>query len=206
MIHQGFISSPFRSLAFEIEQSLSNTFNPLGIIVSQLYGGSIANVTDFELIDQSRIIIATPEKAKALIRFGSGLEKNIELIVIDEGHLLGEEERHIRNEMFLTHMKEFASRNKIRIILLSAVLPNAEDLAQWITGDKDSVVKSEWKPSLERLGFLLWNGNRVRLEWKGDDRIFNPNFINEQAPLGFSNRKLFPHNKRSYRSCGSSVS
>ena len=110
--------------------------------------------------------------------------------------MLGEEERHIRNEMFLTHMKEFASRNKIRIILLSAVLPNAEDLAQWITGDKDSVVKSEWKPSLERLGFLLWNGNRVRLEWKGDDRIFNPNFI-EQAPLGFSNRKkLFPHNKK----------
>jgi hypothetical protein len=56
--------APFRSLAFEIEQSLNKTFFPLGITVSQLYGGSTANVTDLEIIGQSQIIIATPEKAK----------------------------------------------------------------------------------------------------------------------------------------------
>ena len=81
--------APFRSLAFEIEQTLNKTFAPLGITVSQLYGGSTANVTDFELIRQSQIIIATPEKAKALIRCGSGIETDIKLIIIDEGHLLG---------------------------------------------------------------------------------------------------------------------
>lgn len=143
--------APFRSLAFEIEQSLNKTFGPLGITVSQLYGGSTANVTDFELINQSQIIIATPEKAKALIRCGSGLEAEVKLIVVDEGHLLGAEERYIKNEMFLTHIKEYASRNQIRILLLSAVLPNSGDLAQWITDDVELVAKSEWKPALERL-------------------------------------------------------
>lgn len=188
--------APFRSLAFEIEQSLSKTFSPLGINVSQLYGGSTANVTDFELINQSQIIIATPEKAKALIRCGSGLETEIKIIVVDEGHLLGAEERHIKNEMFLTHIKEFASRNEIRMILLSAVLPNADDLAQWITDDANSVAKSAWKPALERLGLLLWDGNRVRLEWKSDGEPFNPNFI-QKAPLGFSRRRNpFPNNKK----------
>ncbi|MSS11822.1 DEAD/DEAH box helicase [Clostridium sp. WB02_MRS01] len=109
--------APFRSLAFEIEQSLNKTFGPLGITVSQLYGGSTANVTDFELINQSQIIIATPEKAKALIRCGSGLEAEVKLIVVDEGHLLGAEERYIKNEMFLTHIKEYASRNQIRLTM-----------------------------------------------------------------------------------------
>lgn len=187
--------APFRSLAFEIEQSLNKTFFPLGITVSQLYGDSTANVTDFELISQSQIIIATPEKAKALIRCGSGIEKEIKLIVIDEGHLLGAKERHLRNEMFLTHIKEFASRNGIRVLLLSAVLPNADDLAQWVAEDSALVAKSEWKPSLERLGLLLWNGTRVRLEWKSDGEPFNPNFI-QKGPLGFGRRRNpFPNNK-----------
>lgn len=187
--------APFRSLAFEIEQSLSRTFGPLGFTVSQLYGGSTANVTDFELINQSRIIIATPEKAKALIRCGSGLEEEVKLIVVDEGHLLGAEERHIKNEMFFTHIKEFASRNQIRMLLLSAVLPNAEDLAQWITSDSNLVAKSEWKPALERLGLLLWDGNRVRLEWKSEGEPFNPNFI-QKGPLGFGRRRNpFPNDK-----------
>ncbi len=188
--------APFRSLAFEVEQSLSKVFNPLGITVSQLYGGSTANVTDFELINESQVIIATPEKAKALIRCGSGLETEIKLIVVDEGHLLGAEERYIKNEMFLTHINEYASRNKIRMLLLSAVLPNANELAEWVAADCNLVAKSEWKPALERLGFLLWDGNCVRLEWKSDGEPFNPNFI-KKAPLGFGRRRNpFPNNKK----------
>ena len=97
--------------------------------------------------------------------------------------------------MFLTHTKEFALRNEIRVILLSAVLPNADDLAQWIADDSALVAKSDWKPSLERLGLLLWDGTRVRLEWKSEGEPFNPNFI-QKAPLGFGRRRnLFPNNK-----------
>lgn len=188
--------APFRSLAFEIEQTLGKTFGALGITVSQLYGGSTANITDFELINQSQVIIATPEKAKAFIRCGSGLETEIKLIVVDEGHLLGAEERYIKNEMFLIHVKEFASRNGIRMLLLSAVLPNADDLAQWIADDVNSVAKSEWKPALERLGLLLWDGNRVRLEWKSDGEPFNPSFV-QKSPLGYGlRRNPFPNSKK----------
>ncbi|MHB8963412.1 MAG: DEAD/DEAH box helicase [Saccharofermentanales bacterium] len=188
--------APFRSLAFEIEQSLNKTFSPLGITVSQLYGGSTANLTDLELIKQSQIIIATPEKAKALIRCGSGIETEIKLIVIDEGHLLGADERYIRNEMFLTHIMEFASRNNIRVLLLSAVLPNADEMAQWVADDSALVAKSNWKPALERLGLLIWDGTRVRLEWKSDGEPFNPNFIQKGA-LGFGKRRNhFPNDKQ----------
>ena len=187
--------APFRSLAFEIEQTLNRTFLPLGIVVSQLYGGATTNLSDFELIEESRIIIATPEKAKALIRSGSEIEKQIGLIVVDEGHLFGAEIRYVRNEIFLTYVKEYASRHNIRVLLLSAVLPNAEDLAKWVTGDAELVVKSDWKPSLERLGLLLWDGSRVRLKWESDGNPFNPSFV-VKKPLGWSNTNAqFPKDK-----------
>lgn len=151
---------------------------------------------------QARAMITTEEfvlmagTTKALIRCGSGIETEIKLIVIDEGHLLGSEERYIKNEMFLTLVKEYASRNQIRILLLSAVLPNSDNLAQWIAEDIDLVAKSEWKPALERLGLLFWNGNRVRLEWKSEGEPFNPNFIQKKT-LGFgARRNPFPNDKK----------
>jgi len=187
--------APFRSLAFELEQSLSLTLIPLGFSVSQLYGGSTASTTDFDVIQQTDVIIATPEKAKALIRGGSGLEHEIRLIIVDEGHLLGADTRHVRNEIFLSYLYEFSRRHDIRVLLLSAVLPNAEDLAQWIAGDASNVARSDWKPARERLGLLIWTGQQVRLEWQSEGNPFNPRFIVPQN-LGIPGRKkTFPHDK-----------
>ena len=82
------------------------------------------------------------------------------------------------------------------MLLLSAVLPNANELAEWIAADSNLVAKSEWKPSLERLGLLLWDGTRVRLQWKSDGDPFNPNFV-QKAPLGFGRRRNpFPNDKK----------
>lgn len=82
------------------------------------------------------------------------------------------------------------------MLLLSAVLPNANELADWVAADTSLVAKSEWKPALERLGLLLWDGNRVRLEWESEGKPFNPNFV-QKAPLGFGKRRnMFPNNKK----------
>ncbi|BFH69032.1 hypothetical protein J27TS7_06660 [Paenibacillus dendritiformis] len=52
--------------------------------------------------------------------------------------------------MFLTHIKEFALKNQIRMLLLSAVLPNADDLAHWITSDSELAAS--------QMGYPLWSG------------------------------------------------
>ena len=187
--------APFRSLAFEIEQSLSKIFEPLGFGVSQLYGGSTLNKADIELFRENQIIIATPEKSKAMIRADSEIFSQIEFIVVDEGHLIGKDHRNIKNEMFLTHIREIAKVNDKRILLLSAVLPNAHEIAEWVAGDETAVSKSSWKPSSERFGLLKWDGKRVRLDWLSGERPFNPNFV-ESAPLGFGRRRNpFPNTK-----------
>lgn len=190
-----FYLAPFRSLAIEVEHTLSDTFSWLGYGVSHLYGGSRVSSIDTELAAESAITIATPEKARALLRASPELFQNVKLIIIDEGHLIGASERYVRNEVFVDHLRVLTQANDARLLLLSAVLPNPQELAEWITGDANSVAVSQWKPSAERFGLLRWNGRRVRIDWVGDVESFNPSFV-RVGPLSFGRRRnLFPNNK-----------
>ena len=188
--------APFKSLALEIEQDLGEVFEPFGFSVSHLYGGFRVSSSDRVLTNESSIIIATPEKARAIFRCAPELFENIELVVIDEGHLLGPDPRLVKNEIFLDHLRIMAESTGCRILLLSAVLPNPEDLANWISGDPQNLCQSEWKPSGERFGILRWNGNFVRLDWRGEFPSFNSQFV-VRKPLGWGKRRNhFPNNKK----------
>lgn len=193
--------APFRSLAYEIENSLDEIFHSLGISVSHLYGGSLFSKLDEKVIDESDVIIATPEKAKAMLRGNNEILNHIKLVIIDEGHLLGANKRLIVNEIFYEELRYFINQNDGRFLLLSAVLPNAEDLAEWLTNSRENVFRENWRPSDERLGILQWNGDSVDLNWRSTDterNSFNPRFIvSEQQPLKPRQRKIrfFPENK-----------
>lgn len=192
--------APFRSLAFELERTFAKTLAPLGYSVSHLYGGSRFSGVDREMFNEGRITIATPEKAKAMLRAAPELFESVKLVVIDEGHLLGENKRNVRNEMFLEHLRLLARQRGARMLLLSAVLPNAEDLAAWVGGGVGALVKSNWKPSAERFGTLRWKASGVSIEWLGGERCFNPHFIEfkqvpKVTPKGKVKSRTFPSNK-----------
>ena len=187
--------APFRSLALEIEQTLGQVFDWCGFHVSHLYGGFRVSAADRQLAEDSSITIATPEKARAILRSSPELFDNVKLIVVDEGHLIGANERLVKNELFLDHLRFIANATDCRIMMLSAVLPNPAHLAEWVTGDADNVVSSEWKPSAERFGLLRWRGDHVRIDWRGDFESFNPRFV-QSGPLGWGRRRNpFPNNK-----------
>lgn len=193
--------APFRSLAFELERVFSKTLSPLGYSVSHLYGGTRFSAVDRELMTDGDITIATPEKAKAMLRAAPELFEAVKLIIIDEGHLLGDNERNIRNELFLEHLRLLARKQGARILLLSAVLPNAADLAMWIGGDPHALVKSDWKPSAERFGMLRWRKSGASIEWLGGERCFNPHFVEFKkvewiTPNGVVKQRDFPADKK----------
>lgn len=192
--------APFRSLAFEMERTFTATLSPLGYSVSQLYGGSRFSRVDQDIVNESRITIATPEKAKAMIRAAPELFASVKLVVVDEGHLLGGNERNVKNEVFLEHLRLLLRTRGARMLLLSAVLPNAADLATWVGGSENALAKSDWKPSVERFGTLRWKRSGVSIEWFGDQRCFNPNFVEFRAvhkitPKGKVKSRPFPANK-----------
>ncbi|MDR1501215.1 MAG: DEAD/DEAH box helicase, partial [Prevotella sp.] len=193
--------APFRSLAYEIENSLDEIFSNLDISVSHLYGGSLFSKLDDKIIDESSVIVATPEKAKALLRSSKEILSCIKLVIVDEGHLLGANKRFIVNEMFYEELRYYVGINGGRFLLLSAVLPNAEDLSEWLTGSSNNVYKENWRPSDEKIGIMEWNGGTVNLNWRSTDterNSFNPNFIvRQELPMKPRQRKThyFPADK-----------
>lgn len=68
--------APFRSLAYEIENSLGDLFAAAKIRVSHLYGGSLFTSLDVEEISEANIVIATPEKVKAIFRCQQDFSRN----------------------------------------------------------------------------------------------------------------------------------
>ncbi|EOP12918.1 DEAD/DEAH box helicase [Bacillus cereus] len=188
--------APFRSLAFEVEESISKIFDPLGFEVSHLYGGTQFSKLDEMVINESSIIIATAEKAKAILRSNSEIKTKIKLIIIDEGHLIGPEERYVLSEMLIEELRLYTEKNDGKMILLSAVLPNSAEIANWISGNEEMEVKSNWRPSTQRFGLLEYSGNNVNITWKGELESFNRNFISPFTVRRPRSEYIFPRNKK----------
>lgn len=186
--------APFRSLAFEVEETLEKAFAVSRFKVSHLYGGNHFGNLDRLMIQESHVLIATPEKAKAILRASEEIATQIKLVIIDEGHLIDYSDRYIGHEMFFEELRRRLELNDGKIILLSAVLPNPEQLTEWIAGDSGYLAKDSWRPSSQRFGILEFHNNKVSLEWQGEEQAFNPNFIKARKPEG--DGAIFPVNKR----------
>ncbi|OFI06664.1 ATP-dependent RNA helicase DeaD [Clostridium acetireducens DSM 10703] len=169
--------APFRSLAYEVEISLSSILEIIGYNVSHLYGSTQYTQIDRTLVEYSDVIIATPEKAKAIIRSTDEIINQLKLVVIDEGHLVGMQDRYIISELFIEELKATLKINGGKMVLLSAVLPNLTDFAKWITGDEKLIASSNWRPSSQRLGVLDFYKNTVNVKWFGIVESFNKSFI-----------------------------
>lgn len=171
--------APFRSLAYEIENSLGDLFATAKIRVSHLYGGSLFTSLDVEELSEASIVIATPEKVKAIFRCQQDFFKELSLVVMDEGHLLGGEQRQVGNEIFYEELRNFLKGLGCKYLLLSAVLPNTDDLSKWLTGADNNTYHTDWRPSKQICGILNWNGFAVRLDWYKGNTVssFNHNFV-----------------------------
>lgn len=192
--------APFRSLAYEIERSLGDLLAVVNIKVSHLYGGSLFTSLDAEELSDANVVIATPEKTKAIFRCQTDFFKKLSLVVLDEGHLIGGDIRQLSNEIFYEELKRFLTDYPCKYLLLSAVLPNPSDLSDWLTGSRDNVYSNDWRPSKQICGILTWNGISVDLEWYKGNKVstYNKDFIERHVlTKTLRQRKLhyYPSNK-----------
>lgn len=172
--------APFRSLASEVEYSLSQILNSMGYVLAHLYGGAQATQMDRQLINEANVVVATPEKTKSILRSNPDLEERIKLVIVDEGHLVGCQPRYITAELLIEEIKIILKRNAGKFILLSAVLPNLSDFSEWISGNKERMSRSLWRPSAQRFGELDFVNHTVNLRWDGKVPSFNNKFIKPQ--------------------------
>ena len=174
--------APYRSLAFEIEDSFSKILGIANINVTHLYGGGLFTRMDEEEIDDANVIIATPEKAKAIYRCLPDIFDEISLIIMDEGHLIGGDGRGTKNEIFYEELRIKLENKGCQCLLLSAVLPNSSDLSYWLSGEQGNYYESNWRPSQQKFGILVWYGAVANISWydNSTEKSFNNNFVVRQ--------------------------
>ncbi|MCZ2845537.1 MAG: DEAD/DEAH box helicase [Candidatus Bathyarchaeota archaeon] len=94
-----------------------------------------------EWLGKYNIIVCTNEKVDSLLRHEARWIQNLKVIVVDEAHLLIDPERGPTLEIALTKLKIL--NPKAQILLLSATIQNAEEIAEWIDA---SHVTMDWRP------------------------------------------------------------
>ena len=100
---------------------------------------------DFENIEKnlekSNVLILTNEKMDSIIRHSAEWIDDIGLVISDEVHLIGDENRGPTLEMILTQLKLLET--KPQIVGLSATITNSDEIADWL---ECNLVKNDWRP------------------------------------------------------------
>ena len=192
--------TPLRALSAQTEVGLRRTFGPLGKTVSSLYGSIGVHGGDIDALRSRDIVVATPEKLDFALRCNPELLDDVGLVVLDEGHMIGLEEREVRYEAQIQRLLRRPDAGARRIICLSAILPDGdqlEDFAAWLTNDKSAgLIKDPWRPTRLRYGQVEWRGDHARLDITvGTETPFVQRFLEQRRPLKGTGRKLFPSNQ-----------
>lgn len=193
--------TPLRALSAQTEVALQRTFQPLGKAVSTLYGSIGASDADIDALTRRDIIVATPEKLDFALRSDPALFDDVGLVVLDEGHMIGMTEREVRYEAQIQRLLRRADSDSRRIVCLSAILPEGEqlkDFVDWLTQDKsDGLIKRPWRPTRLRFGEVTWSKDHGRLTVSiGDEQPYVPRFLNAVKPPKGLRKEPFPRNQR----------
>lgn len=179
--------TPLRALSAQTEISLRKTFLPLGKSVSSLYGSIGTSNFEQDVLKTQDIIVGTPEKLDFALRNNPSLIDDVGLVVLDEGHMIGLNEREINYEVQIQRLLQREDADSRRIVCLSAILSDGEqldDFVGWLRRDKDGgAIQSDWRPTDLRFGEVVWKENAGRLNFiVGEEASFIPGYIQPMVP------------------------
>jgi len=165
---------PSRALAGEVEAKLTSELGR-DITITGLYGGADWGITDYWLTsEQPVVLIATVEKAEALMRYlGQMLLARLSLLIVDEAHQVVPEPDEARRLSFSDHSNRsirleglvsriLAQRPEVVRIALTAVAGGAAGpVARWIEGRPNAEpVGVRYRSTRQVIGVLETTPNR----------------------------------------------
>ncbi|CAG9857246.1 unnamed protein product [Phyllotreta striolata] len=132
--------SPLKSLCQERVVDWNRKFSPFGVSIVCATGES--DNLDYHTLINHNLIISTPEKWDVLTRKWRDNElvvRAVKLFMIDEVHLLNEDDRGSTLEVIVSRMKTIQNytpnredETQMRFMAVSATIGNVEDIAQWL--------------------------------------------------------------------------
>lgn len=151
---------PTRALVNQVTRDLRRDLSPIGLAVEQAVPAyELDPIEDSLLADQPDIIVTTPEKLSLLVRRNHPAFEQLGLVIVDEAHNLGDGQRGARLELLLATIRR--DKPSARYLLLSPFLPQADDLVDWLGGDRGlPPIAVNWRPGRRIVGALSVEGRR----------------------------------------------
>lgn len=123
--------APLKALVQEQVREFQRRLYHYGIKVSELTGD--VNLTRQQIME-TQILVSTPEKWDVITRKSTDLPyiKLVKLIIIDEIHLLHDGRGPVLENIVARTLRNKQQEESVRIVGLSATLPNYEDIAKFL--------------------------------------------------------------------------
>lgn len=201
--------TPYLSLTNEINESLSS-LEKLGFTLSNMTKSYEIDEYENLWVEEADVLIATPEKIDLLYRNEKEFFKDVSIIIIDEGHIVGDNgKRSVLVELLISKLK--MNLKNTRFIFVSAMMADADtkDLSQWITHKENNVLESPkingkvWEPTKRLIGYLDYKDGKGTIRYP-KMKMFVPNIIKQKNydfinhDSGRKNTKKFP--RKGYKS------
>ncbi|XVF54413.1 hypothetical protein PTKIN_Ptkin05aG0178400 [Pterospermum kingtungense] len=124
--------APMKALAAEVTSAFSHRLSPLNMCVRELTGDMQLSKKELE---ETQMIVTTPEKWDVITRKSSDMSLSmlVKLLIIDEVHLLNDDRGPVIEALVARTLRQVEStQTMIRIVGLSATLPNYLEVAQFL--------------------------------------------------------------------------
>ncbi|WCJ30807.1 U5 small nuclear ribonucleoprotein helicase putative [Euphorbia peplus] len=129
--------APMKALVAEVVGNLSDRLQEYGVKVRELSGDQTLTRQE---IEETQIIVATPEKWDIITRKSGdrSYTQLVKLLIIDEIHLLHDNRGPVLESIVARTVRQIeTTKELIRLVGLSATLPNYEDVALFLRVDVD---------------------------------------------------------------------
>ena len=145
--------APTNALAEQIRGDLRTGLKALATDVLAFLGDQEYSILEADRVvamPANSVAVMTPEKCALALRLSPTAFSNCRLVVFDECHLLGESSstRGPLAELVLTQLMLRAQDS--RFLLMSAIVQNPEELADWLqesTGGRGKPLRVHWRPT-----------------------------------------------------------
>jgi len=144
--------APTNALVHQVQRDLKSAFKSFSDaqILSFIGGQEYTSLTG-ELLDtppNMTVAVMTPEKCAMALRLSPDIFSSCRLCIVDEFHLINDESRGITLDLCLAQI--LAQNSETRLLLMSAMVSNGGDVAQWLqrlrNGQNVPLVQVPWRP------------------------------------------------------------
>lgn len=178
-------TSPIKALSNQKFRDFHNTFEDIGIITG-----------DVKINQNASCLIMTTEILRSMLYKGADIIRDVEFVIFDEVHYINDSERGVVWEEVIIMLPEH-----VKLILLSATVPNTMEFAEWIgrTKKKNIYVISTLKRPVPLEHYLFVKNNIYKIVDAQKNFLRNNYDAANEALTGISqdkNSKTSNNNKK----------